>query len=152
MRTAGLVTADLLRTRRANQHGERHRHTGNRGYEKSSVMDRKRRGSVLIAFSLAIPLAGELFLTPGPTMTKGNAMPTHTTGARRIPRIVPPGTARSIGTTHHDRRHAVNPRRGSSIISPRVALLGLGIAIAWGLFLWLSIGTSITSFGNPWLS
>jgi hypothetical protein len=85
-------------------------------------------------------------------MTKGKAMSTTTNGARRIPRIVPPGTARSIATTHDDRRRPTNPRRGSSIISPRVALLGLGIAIAWGLFLWLSISTSITSFGNPWLS
>jgi hypothetical protein len=30
-------------------------------------MDWRRRGSILIAFSLAIPLAGELFLTLGPT-------------------------------------------------------------------------------------
>jgi hypothetical protein len=77
-------------------------------------------------------------------------MSTITNSPRRVPRIVPPGTARSIGTAHHDR--PANTRRGRSIVSGRTLLLGLSIAVAWGLFLWLTISTSITSFGNPWLT
>jgi hypothetical protein len=32
-----------------------------------------------------------------------------------------------------------------------VLLVGLGLAVAWGLFLWLSIAGAIAAFGNPWL-
>jgi hypothetical protein len=38
------------------------------------------------------------------------------------------------------------------VFSGRVLLAGLGLAVAWGLFLWFFIGGSIASFGNPWLS
>jgi hypothetical protein len=81
-------------------------------------------------------------------------MSRHTDDAttRRVPRVVPAGTARSIGGAIEDRPRHSPTRRGRGIVSGRVLLLGLGIAVAWGLFLWLVISGSIASFGNPWLS
>jgi hypothetical protein len=49
-----------------------------------------------------------------------------------------------------DRR--ARTRRPRRVFTGPVLLIGLGIAVAWGLFLWLFIGGSIASFGNPWLS
>ena len=42
-------------------------------------------------------------------------------------------------------------QRRQRVFTGRVLGIGLGIAVTWGLFLWLVIGGSIASFGNPWL-
>ena len=58
---------------------------------------------------------------------------------------------RAVARARHEllrSRYPASRRRG--IFTWPVVLIGLGLAAAWGTFLWLVIGGSIASFGNPW--
>jgi hypothetical protein len=67
-------------------------------------MDWRRRGSILIAFSLAVPLAGELFLTLGPADSLGVvAVALVLTGLYRLRRFA----RRALV---YDRRPTAQPR------------------------------------------
>jgi hypothetical protein len=75
--------------------------------------------------------------------------------SRREPaqRTAPVTTAatRSVRSGAKNRSGRSSTRRRQRVFTGRVLLIGLGIATAWGLFLWLFIGGAIASFGNPWL-
>jgi|tagenome__1003787_1003787.scaffolds.fasta_scaffold19498941_2 hypothetical protein len=87
---------------------------------------------------------------------KGKAMSTisdrigRRMGERRNLRKPSIGSVRAVhvGTENRTRPLDPTPRRGA--LTEREVLIGLGIAVAWGLFLWLVIGGSIAAFGNPW--
>jgi hypothetical protein len=76
-----------------------------------------------------------------------------TTGAaeQRSTPVTTAATARSDHQSTENRPHPSRTRQRRSPLTGRALLLGLGIAVAWGLFLWVFIGGSIASFGNPWL-
>jgi hypothetical protein len=61
------------------------------------------------------------------------------------------GTTRARGDAAKDWQEQSDTRQQQCVFTGRVALIGLGIALAWGSFLWIFIGGSIASFGNPWL-
>ena len=58
-------------------------------------------------------------------------------------------TTRALRSGAGSRRPPSGQRR-QRVFTARVLLIGLGLAVAWGLYLWLFIGGSIASFGNPW--
>jgi hypothetical protein len=69
---------------------------------------------------------------------------------RQIAEMKTAATSQSRGSGVENRR-GPSDTRGQSIVTGRVLLIGLTIALAWGMLLWLFVGGAIASFGNPWL-